>query len=292
MAAHLLYQDFLRFLDALAAGPADPWKVYERIYLEPHRAPLEAWWEQCIGQPREVWQARVRSLRLQDYGLLQEVVREGDLTGIAREAMARCQSVAPLSPEPAIYYLVGFFSPDGFTFQVEGRWAIGVGLERLGSLRLLPILLAHEYGHCYRRTLGQAKTVGERLVDEGFAVALSARSFPERPEHDHLLMRIGQVAALREYEDQLWGAVGLLLPSQDEGLAGRIIYGRGERRQWPSRAGMYLGWRMVQEFLRRRAGGFSASAEQVLASWPGRAAGEATSLAPRPGDNCGQSQAP
>jgi len=266
MPVHLLYEDFFRFLEALAVGPADPWEVYQRCYLEPHRAALEAWWEQCIGRPRVVWQDRVRSLRPQDYGLLYDVVREGDLREIARQVTARCQEIIPLCPEPDIYCLVGFFSPEGFAFEVEGQWAIGIGMERLGNLRLVPVLLAHEYGHCYRRSLGKSRTLGERLVDEGFAVELSARVLPERPTHDHLLMRPGQLAALRQYQAQLWQAVEPLLGSQDEALAGRIIYGRGERQRWPSRAGVYLGWRLVQEFLQARPGGFAAPAALVLAA--------------------------
>ncbi len=266
MSAHLLYLDFLRFLDALAAGPADPWEAYQELYLNPHRAALEAWWEQCMGRPRAVWQERVRRVRPQDYGLLRDVVREADPSELAREAMARCQAAAPLSPEPEAYYLVGFFSPDGFAFQVEGRWAIGIGMERLGSLRLVPILLAHEYGHCYRRALSSARNLADRLVDEGFAVEFSTRAFPERPAHEHLLMRAGQVAALRQYEGQLWRAIESALESEDEALAARVIYGRGARGDWPSRAGVYLGWRAVQQFLEMEGSGFDAPADRVLAA--------------------------
>lgn len=266
MGAHLIYQDFLRFLDALGAGTADPWQLYEDIYLRPNRAVLEAWWEQCIGRPRPVWQDRVRSVRPNDYGLLRDLCRDGDLAEIAKGALTRCRSFLPLWLEPEVYYLVGFFSPEGFVFEVEGRWAIGIGMERLGSLRLVPVLLAHEYGHCYRRKLGRPRALGQRLVDEGFAVEVSARAFPERPVYEHLLMRPGQLAALREYEGPLWQAIRPLLGSEDEGLAGRVIYGRGERREWPSRAGVYLGWQLVHEFLAAGSSDFGAAAERVLAA--------------------------
>lgn len=265
MSAHLLYEDFLRFLDGLSAGAADPWEVYEERYLGPNRAALEAWWEQCMGLPTEVWAERVRRVRPTDYALLRDVVLEADLTELAQEAMTRCRLVLPMDPEPEVYYLVGFFSPDGFAFEVEGEWAIGIGMERLGSLELVPILLAHEYAHCYRRRRGRPTRLGERLVEEGFAVEVATRAFPERPEHDHLLMHAGQVAALRGYERALWKAIEPLLGSEEEAVAARVLYGQARRGEMPSRAGMYLGWRLVREFMERKSGGFDAPAERVLA---------------------------
>ena len=265
MSAHLTYEDFLRFLDGLSGGAADPWAAYEEQYRAPNRAVLEAWWDQCMGQPREVWEERVRRVRPENYSLLREVVREADLEGLAGEAMARCQAVLQMDPEPEVYYLVGFFSPDGFAFEVEGEWAIGIGMERLGNLRLVPILLAHEYAHCYRRRLGRPSRLGERLVEEGFAVEVSARAYPERPEHDHLLMHAGQVAALRGYERALWKVIAPLLDSEEEGIAARVLYGQARRGEMPSRAGMYLGWRLVREFMEKEPGRFDAPAERVLA---------------------------
>lgn len=264
MGAHLMYQDFLRFVDALAERGGDAWQLYEEYYLGPHRAVVTAWWDQCFGLPQEVWVDRVRRVRPEDYGLLRMVVEEDDLAELARETLARCEGVLPMQPEPEIYYMVGFFSPDGFAFEVQGRWAIGIGMERLGSLRLVPILLAHEYGHCYRRRRGSPKRLGERLVEEGFAVELAARAFPERPEHDHLLMRAGQVAAMRTYEARLRQAIAPLLNSEEEGIAARVLYGQAKRGEWPSRAGAYLGWRLVREFLEAAGEGFDAPAQRVV----------------------------
>ena len=266
MAAHLLYPDFFRFLDALSGGPADPWVAYKELYLRPHRAVLEAWWEQVIGLPQETWVDRVRQVRPQDYGLLQMVVAEGDLSEVTRDTMGRCQAVLPLSPEPEVYFLVGFYSPDAFTFQVAGEWAIGVGLERFRSQKLIPVLLAHEYLHCYRkRRLPPPRTLGERMVEEGFAVAFSARMYPERPTHHHLLMRPGQVGVMQEYEERLWTTIRPLLEIEDEQLASRVLYGQEARGRWPSRSGMYLGWRLVEGFLARQPVRWEATAREVLA---------------------------
>jgi hypothetical protein len=265
LSAHLLYEDFFRFLDVLAARPADPWEAYQRHYLGPNEEVLRAWWEQVMGLPEAVWADRVRAVKPDDYGLLRETVREADLAQVAAEVTAKCEAVLPLTPEPDVYYLVGFFSPDAFAFEVAGRWAIGVGLERFGSLRLLPILLAHEYAHCYRRSLSAARSLGERMVDEGFAVELAARAFPERPGHDHLLMRPGQLSALQDYGGRLWEAVEGLLGSEEDASIARVLYGRSGKGAWASRAGVYLGWRLVHAFLQERPGAFGATAEEVLA---------------------------
>jgi hypothetical protein len=103
-------------------------------------------------------------------------------------------------------------------------------------------------------------------VDEGFAVEISARAYPERPRHQHLMMPPGQAAALRQYEVRLWTAVAPILVLRGERLAAQVIYGHGETGKWPSRAGVYLGWRIVQEFLHLEPNAFDAAAERVLDS--------------------------
>jgi hypothetical protein len=268
VSVHLLYEDFLRFLDALAAGEGDAWDLYERHYLELHRAVLTAWWDQCLGLPEATWRRRVRRLRPEEYELLRAVVSADDLPALASDARARCQRILSLDTTPDVYLLVGFFSPDGFAFQIKGEWAIGLGLERLTGSRLVPILVAHEYAHCARRRFTLPKTLGERLVEEGFAVALAARAFPARPEADHLLMRPGQVVALRQYSEELWHALEPHLDSEDEAVAARLLYGQAEKREWPSRAGVYLGWQLVRRYLERRPDDFLAPTDRVLTSSP------------------------
>lgn len=264
MRAHLVYEGFLRFLDALPAANRDPWQLYQELYLAPNRPVLEAWWEQCIGRPRAVWRERVRRVRPEDYGQLREIAEGSALIAMARDIGARCLPVAPLPQPPEAYFLVGFFSPEGFAFQVEDRWSVGVGMERLRSPHLLPVLLAHEYGHCYRRALGHPRSLGEHLVDEGFAVETAARALPERPLHDHLLMKRGEPAILLRYQEHLWRAIEPILPLHSPALVSQVVYGRGETGTWPVRAGAYLGWRMVREFLYDHPGRFDASADDVI----------------------------
>ncbi len=266
MRVHLLCQDFLRFIDALAAGEGEAWDLHCEHYLTPNRAALEAWWEQCLGLPTATWVERVRRVRPEEYELLREIVGATDLAAAAEATVRRCQEILPLSPEPEVYFLVGFFSPDGFAFTVDGQWAIGIGLERLTSPRMIPLLLAHEYAHCYRRRLRHPRCLGERLVDEGFAVALTARAFPERSQAEHLLMQPGQVVVMREYEGKLWRRVRPHMDSEEEAASALFRHGRPREGALPSRAGVYLGWRLVAEFMARRGGSFDASAQSVLAA--------------------------
>jgi len=271
VSVHLLYQDFFIFLDALSHDREDPWALYQRCYLSKHEAALRAWWDQCLGLPEDTWADRVRRVRPEEYGLLSTLAQQTDLGLISGDALTRCRAVLPFTPQPEVYLMVGFFSPDGFAFEVSGRSAIGIGLERLGSTQPIPVLIAHEYAHCYRRRLGHPTTVGERLVEEGFAVAFSFSAFPDRPQHEHLLMRAGQAAALREYEARLWQAARRHLDSQDEDLIARTVYGRA-KSGLPSRAGTYLGWRLVSAFLSTTRAGYDAPAGQVLA-WAADASG-------------------
>ncbi len=266
MSAHLLHGDFFRFLDALAAGEGEAWDLYCKRYLGPNRSVLEAWWEQCLGLPTAAWADRVRRVRVEEYGLLRDIVGATDLRAVAETTLDRCGDILPLSPQPEVYFLVGFFSPDGFTFRPKGEWAVGVGLERLRSSSIIPLLLSHEYAHCYRRRLGHPRCLGERLVAEGFAVALTARAFPERSEAEHLLMRPGQAAVMREYEGQLWRRVRPHIDSDEEIASALFTSGRPQDGGLPSRAGVYLGWRLVAEFMSRRDADFNASAESVVAA--------------------------
>lgn len=263
MAVHLLYPDFFQFLEELTVGLSDPWLVYEDLYLTPHREVLEAWWEQVLGLPRETWVDRVRQVRPQDYGLLQAVVAEGDLRELAEAALERSRALLSYDPEPDIYFLVGFYSPDAFVFRVRGAWAIGIGLERFQSQRLMPVLIAHEYLHAFRKRLPEPRTLRERMLEEGFAVAFAARVLPERPADEHLLMRPGQVAVMQHYEAQLWETVQPLMDSTDRKVAERVIYGQAGPRDLPSRAGMYLGWRMAEEYLAEHPGEWGAGAAVV-----------------------------
>jgi hypothetical protein len=254
MTVHAIYPDFFLFLDRLAASREDPWELYERHYLGPHRAMLTAWWEQCLGLPVESWQARVRDIRPGEYGLLRTLVEQTPPEEIVARALHACDAAVGRlrrQPPPQVHLLVGFFSPDAFVFQVTGEWAIGVGLERFADWSRLPILVAHEYAHCLRRRLfpGPA-TLGERLLEEGLAAHFSQLVFPDRPLHCHLLMARGEYNSLLTYEPKLLSALRRFLDSTDQKVIQRFLFGRMKGQ--PARAGCFLGYRMAEEAMKER----------------------------------------
>jgi len=258
MPTHLLAPDFFEFLDQLVLEPAvDPWEHYRRGYLDRHPDFLRAWWAQCFGRPEEEWADRVRGVRPEHYVLLRELVTQVDLEKMWDDTWAACRKVLPDSPEPEVYFMVGFFSPDAFVIKVGEDWRIGVGLERFWDFSRLSVLLAHECCHWFRRRrgLGGATTLGERLVEEGMAVGFSRRARPERPLPQHLLMPTSQFNTLQRYETELCEQIEPDLSSADPEVIQRALYGlprrRAQRSSVSSRAGVYLGWRLVEEFAAR-----------------------------------------
>jgi len=277
MPTHLLAPNFFEFLDQLVLEPAvDPWEHYRRGYLDRHPNFLRAWWAQCFGRPEEEWADRVRGVRPEHYVLLRELVTQIDLEKMWDDTWAACRQALPAeSREPEVYFMVGFFSPDAFVIKVGEDWRIGVGLERFWDFSRLSVLLAHECCHWFRRGrgLGGATTLGERLVEEGMAVGFSRRAQPDRPLPQHLLMPTSQFNTLQRYETLLWEQIEPDLSSADTKVIQRALYGlvrrRGTGAPLPSRAGVYLGWRLVEEYAAQSQRPWSevlaTAAEEILA---------------------------
>lgn len=274
-----IYRDFFTFIDRLAGTGADPWSLYSSLYLDKHNAFLTAWWQQCIGKPEYVWQQRVADVKPEHYSGIRAMLTETDPEGDAAEALRRCLALLP-GGEPIIQLMIGFFSPDGFTIKVEDEWQIGLGLERLGEVRRIPILVAHEFAHWYRRSHGLPTpvTLGERLIEEGLATHLSLLAYPERPLADHLFITETRLRAFQDYKESLLAAVWRDLNNTDEDEIQRSLYawpgtqgdsnlfagkrgGGGEVRRLPSpvapdappRPGGYLGYEMVRRYLERHS---------------------------------------
>ncbi len=146
-----LYLDFFRFLDQIQEN--DPWASYQRLYFHPHEKFFQAYWETFNHFDLEQIRERVRQIKEGDYSLLRSLIQSQDPVPLAEEALRRCQSVLPLSPEPPVYLFVGFFSADGATVEVEGSPSIALGMERFKDFRDLSLLVSHEYCHCVQRSL-------------------------------------------------------------------------------------------------------------------------------------------
>jgi hypothetical protein len=201
---NILYPAFFLFLDDLVKG-AEAWNAYCERYLQKHEQILRDYWQQVLGLPEAEWRARVERIQPSHYAHLRELVQKTDLQALATEALGRCLAVSPRLEAPPVSLLVGFFSPDAFLFQVQGEWHIGIGLERYRDFELLPIFVAHEYGHWLRRLYVERKeTVAEKLAAEGVAVAFSRSAYPEKPFAAHLRVSPRRLRWWQDHASLLW----------------------------------------------------------------------------------------
>ena len=136
MSVNPLYLDFFKFLDQFQEK--DPWPTYQRLYLQPHDQFFGAYWQTFNHLDPEQIRERVRQIKEGDYSLLRGLIQSQDPVPLAEEALHRCESALPLFPEPAVYLVVGFFSADGVTLEVEGSPSIVLGMERFKTSRTFP----------------------------------------------------------------------------------------------------------------------------------------------------------
>ena len=257
MPIHAIYKDFFRFLEAIDSLDEDLWELYNRRYFQPHRVFFKAYWSAFFPQlDLGTLQDRVRQVRRGHYDTLRQLAGQGELEKIVLDALSRCGENLPGLPEPEIYLLVGFFSADGFILDLDDRPVIGLGLERYRDFRLLDIILAHEYCHYARRlTLGlcertDPETLGQKLLAEGLSVVFSRRVYPKRKLEDHLLMSRHRMSWCRRNEARLESLIG---GEMDSSRLVSVMFGRGDPEAGiPPRAGMYLGYRLVERILESR----------------------------------------
>lgn len=186
-----LYKDFLNFLDSLPED--DPWPSYERLYLRPHKNFFETYWGNFAHFDREQIAQRVRQIKREDYGQLRSLIQSEDPVRLAEEALRRCRKILPLDPEPQVYLFVGFFSADGVTIELEGAPAVAIGMERFRDVRDLPLIVAHEYGHCAQRVhlkdfFPKEGNLLYSIVAEGLSVLFSEAAYPEISLNRHLYL--------------------------------------------------------------------------------------------------------
>jgi len=266
MAVFPLYRDFFRFLEGIETGQ-DPWEVYRDTYVRPHAAFFKSYWTAYLPHVDvKTLQDRVRRVRRGHYAILEHLVSGNDLERKATGTIESCHRRLPLDPRPDVYLMVGFFSADGFMVILQGRPVIGIGLERYRDLRLLDIILAHEYCHCARqRALGNGRLSApersvEKLFTEGLCVHFSRQVFPRRPLCDHLLMSRQRLNWCQENENRLLDLIRDRLSSPRWIPA---LFGPGGFIDGiPPRAGMYLGYRLVERALAEKGG---RSFEDLLA---------------------------
>jgi hypothetical protein len=252
MAVQRLYADFFHFLDQTPPG-VDPWEIYQRLYLRPHQRFFTAYQGTFDHLDEPQLAARVRRIKAGDYSQLQALLQVEDPAALAEGALARCRSVLPLTPEPEVYLFVGFFSADGVTLEVDRRPAIALGLERYKDFKDLPLLIAHEYGHCLQRGLPKVSCLPKErpliaaLAAEGLAVLFTEAVYPDLPLHRHIFLSPERLQWCLENQEVL-----LELAAAD--LAGPklvpVFFGPGDPQAGlPPRLGYFVARQMLRHCL-------------------------------------------
>lgn len=242
-----LYKDFLKFLERLDGE--DPWALYQRLYLQPHERFMTAYLAHFPHLDKAELARRVAEIKPGDYGQMRALLLAQDPETLAGEALRRCRAVLPLEPEPAVYLFVGFFSPDGFTVDLEGQPAIGIGLERFKDFKDLSLLVAHEYCHCAQRVhlkdfiSREERPLLHSVVAEGFSVLFTEVVYPQIPLHRHLFLTPERLAWCRENEQTLLELAGADLAT--EKLV-PVLFGQGDPQAGiPPRVGYYIARQML-----------------------------------------------
>lgn len=255
MPTYYLYKDFLRFLDALEEE--DPWDAYSKYYYYPHKAFLQSYWRTFRWMDLEQIRARVEKVKKGDYSTLQSLLRSIDLEDAVKSILTKCAHVIEAPQEPEIYFIVGFFSADGFVFEHQGKPVIGFGLERFEDWRLLPVLFAHEYAHflkhlyrCDEPYLWEGSDTLKRfLLSEGLAISFSKMVFPEYPLRDHLFFPEERLSWCRQNTSRIWAFVHQVL----KGKRDTAVLWRGDAALGiPPRIGSFIAYCLMKACVEQR----------------------------------------
>ncbi len=247
MSIHSLYLDFFQFLDQRSED--DPWPLYQRLYLRPHEEFLMAYWRNFDHFDLDQIAARVRQIKKGDYAQLQALIQRQDPSVLAAEALNRCRTIFPWSPEPSVYLFVGFFSADGVTVEVGESLVIALGLERFRDFQDFPLLVSHEYGHFAWRSFLKDRaaqgspTLFSKVISEGISVFFSQLVYPEIPLHRHLFLTPERLRWCRENQEALLdlAAADLAAPKLIP-----ILFGPGDPDAGiPPRVGYFLARQML-----------------------------------------------
>jgi len=142
-----------------------------------------------------------------DYSQLKSLISVCPPEPIIKEAYEKCKSIVSPEEEPAVYLIIGFFSPDGFIMSFRGKPVMCFGLERFKDFKLLRILFAHEYTH-YLLNMSRGEVPEDQklkwlLLSEGIGTYFSQIAFPEYKLSDHFLFRRDRLNWCQENESFL-----------------------------------------------------------------------------------------
>lgn len=247
MAIRSLYRKFFKFLDGNHENGI--WKAYRRHYWNPNREFFQSYWKSFEHFDPGQIARRVSKIRKEDYGHLRALVYSQDPDALADGALKRSRELTPLDPEPDVYLFVGFFSADGKMLVVQGNPAIAIGLERFKDFRDLPLLIAHEYGHCLQGGFSEDSEAEDKeslfsfMTSEGLAVLFTEAVYPEIPRYRHLFISPERLRWCEENRDIL---MELAAPELGSKNLVSVLFGPGDPVAGiPPRVGYYLAREMV-----------------------------------------------
>ncbi len=172
------------------------------------------------------------------------------------QAYERCRDILVPNEEPEAYLFVGFFSPDGFVMTLRGKPVICFGLERFKDLALMRILFAHEYAHFLMRLSWETAEAEDdwklKLMAEGLATMFSVLSFPGQSLASHFLVGRDVLNWCQANESLLREIYNGTEFNPSELLE---IFARGKPELGiPARAGKYLAFRVIENYLGQKPG--------------------------------------
>jgi hypothetical protein len=266
MKAHCLYRDFFIFLRMMELEKS-PWTAFRRYYYGRHRDFLTSLWHGYQGFTELNIRERAEAIRKGDYADLEEALKLYDIEEETRNAILHCKRIYFDPDQCHVFLYIGFFSPDAFVFKYGQDFVIAVGLERFHDFRNYPVLLAHEYFHYVqdRLTGRQPSDLAESLVSEGLSVCFSMLAYPSRKEHVYFFLTENNC----RYLDGHYSDILKNLKSTDgrEKLFGPMP------GPYPGRAGYFVGYRIVSDYLgedTRDAASLLAQRERIILDFKSR----------------------
>lgn len=222
------------------------WPAFSRHYFGRYREFLENVWFCSQGYTLKNIRERVAVIKKTDYDPLQDELKFYDIEANTEKIVQHCFSLLGYPETPTVYLFIGFFSPDAFVLKRGDDYVVCVGLERFRSFRHYPVLLAHELCHYVQnKRLGETGTnILERIIREGISVYFSKLAYPGRMENHYLFMKRGACNFLQEGYKEIRKKILNI-----EELTEDIFHGLSG--SFPPRAGYYIGYRLVQEFMEK-----------------------------------------
>lgn len=244
------YKDFFLFLEKILPG-TDKWREYRKFYLTPHQEFLNTYFSHFPILSQSSLRQRVEKAKASDYSWLRHLISTCPPEKIILEAYERCRRIVSSKRQPNVYLFIGFFSPDAFVMDFQGKPVICFGLERFRDFRLLRILFAHEYAHFLlnqsQGEIPEDKKLEWLLISEGIGVHFSLLAFPEYKLTDHLLMRRDTFNWCQSHEEILKSIYFSGDYSTDELMD---IFRMGHHKlKIPPRTGNFLGFQAVKKYL-------------------------------------------